>query len=187
MISFLKKNKGNIFFVLLLAIMLVPQTRTPIQVFIQRIFSFSPSEISEEKRVVLRDYNWALSRIDGTSVNLNSSKGKVIVINVWATWCPPCIAEMPSLQELYNTYGASVDFYFISQDPIEKQEIFMQKNAYTFPVYLPQEIAPELLSSNVLPTTYVLARDGSLIIKKTGAADWNATMMHEVLDRLLKE
>jgi thiol-disulfide isomerase/thioredoxin len=185
--SFLKKNKGNLVFVLLLVLMIIPQTRTPIQVFVQRIFSFNPSEISEEKRDVLHDFDWELSHIDGEIQNLKSSKGKVIVINVWATWCPPCIAEMPSLQSLYTEYQDTVDFYFISQESQEKLDRFMRKNKYTFPVYIPQTDAPEQLFTRALPTTYVIAKDGSVIIQKKGAADWNGEMMHGVLNRLLKE
>jgi thiol-disulfide isomerase/thioredoxin len=187
MISFLKNNKGNLVFVLLLVLIMIPQTRTPIQVFMLRIFSFNPSEISEGKRDILLNYDWELSHIDGETQNFKSSKGKVIVINVWATWCPPCIAEMPSLQNLYNEYKDTVDFYFISQDPQEKLERFMLKNNYTFPVYILQKEAPSQLSPSALPTTYVIAKDGSIIIQKKGAANWDGEIMHGILKRLLKE
>ena len=185
--SFLIKNKGNIVFVLLFVLMLVPQTRNPIQVFVQRIFSFNPSEISAEKREGLKDYNWKLLKMTGGLQNLSASEGNVIVINVWATWCPPCLAEMPSLQNLYGKYQDTVDFYFISQESHAKLASFMQKNEYTFPVYTAQSEAPQMLYTTTLPTTYVISKRGAISINKTGAAVWDGAMMHGVLNTLLKE
>lgn len=185
MLLFLKKNKGNFLFVVLLALLFVPQTRIPIQVFVQRIVSFSPSEISEEERETLLDYNWLLSDMEGKTVHLKSSQGNVTIINVWATWCPPCIAEMPSFQKLYERYGEEVDFYFISQDSAEKQVAFMVENGYTFPIYIPQKASPQKLNATALPTTFVIAKNGNILIKKIGAADWNGDTMHSVLERSL--
>lgn len=168
-----------------LALLIIPQTRMPIQVFVQRLISFSPSEKAEENRETLEDYNWNLRQLDSEEVNFSQSKGKVSVINFWATWCPPCVAEMPSFQKLYDTYGEDVDFYFVTSEEPEKVNRFMEKNGYTLPIYIQSYKSPKALQSNALPTTYLISKSGEIVIEETGAADWNSKKMRSLLDRLL--
>lgn len=185
--KFLKSHWSNIFFLIVIILLFVPHTRKPIQVELNRLFSFSPSEISKGQRNVLQDYNWNLKSLNENSTDLNEAEGKVIIINVWATWCPPCIAEMPSFQELYDDYGRKVDFYFVSSEEAEKLQKFLKKNDYDFPVYQPASSPPELLQATSLPTTYVISREGEIVVEKTGAANWNSSEFRELLDQLLKE
>lgn len=185
--DFLKKYWGNIVFAFVIALLLIPQTATPIKVFVQRVFSFSPSETKAENRTVLTAYHWPLQTLDLQKVNLKDSEGNVVLINFWATWCPPCIAEMPSLQKLYDRYGDKVDFYFVSSETPEKLQLFMQKRGYTFPVYIQQQQAPSLLETTTLPTTYVLSKTGAIVINETGAAQWDSESVQQTLDKLLKE
>ena len=185
--EFLKKNWSNLLFIFLIIILILPQTRKPLQVHINRIFAFSPSEVSEEEREKLHDYDWELVGLNEDFVNLNSSEGKVAIINLWATWCPPCIAEMPSFQELYNDYSEKVDFYFVSSEEPEKLENFLQKHDYSFPVFMPASPAPQVLQSNSLPTTYVISKSGEILVEKTGAADWNDEEFREKLEMWIPE
>ena len=180
--EFLKKNWSNLLFIFLIIILILPQTRKPVQVHINRIFAFSPSEISEEEREKLEDYDWVLKKIGGDQENLSSSEGKVTIVNLWATWCPPCIAEMPSFQKLYNDYSGKADFYFVSSEEPEKLENFLGKHNYSFPVFIPASPAPDVLQSNSLPTTYVISKSGEILVEKTGAADWNDEDFREKLD-----
>ena len=184
--TFIKKNWSNLLFVIIFVLLLVPKTRMPIQVFFQRLISFSPSEISKNDQLFLNDYNWSLSKLNGASTNLKKNKGNIVLINKWATWCPPCVAEMPSLQNLYDTYGDKVSFYFISDETPEKLNAFMSKNGYDFPIYISASLAPEKLNSNSLPTTYLIGKDGAIVIQKVGAADWDSTSVRETLNRLLQ-
>jgi len=185
--KFLKKYKSNLIFGVFILLLIIPQTRMPIQVFLQRIIAFSPSTISEDKRVSLADFSWNLREVNGMSANLNASKEKVILINLWATWCPPCVAEMPSLQALYDDYGDRVDFYFVSNEKSETITKFLDKHNYNFPVYQSLQSPPSVLQSNALPTTYLIDKKGTILINKTGAADWNSKKMKALLDRLLSE
>ncbi|WP_051285217.1 TlpA family protein disulfide reductase [Aequorivita capsosiphonis] len=185
MIPFLKKNWSNILFFVFLALLIIPQTRMPIQVFVQRLVSFSPSEKAEDKRETLEDYNWNLSKLDEGAIYLSESKGKVMVINFWATWCPPCVAEMPSFQKLYDSYGEKVDFYFVTSEGPDKVKKFMDKNGYSLPIFLQSYKAPVALESNALPTTYLISKSGEIVIEETGAADWNSKKMRALLDKLL--
>lgn len=185
--NFLKKHWSNILFFLLLALVLIPQTRMPIQVFVQRIFSFAPKETSNDSRSMLNDYDWKLVTPESTMINFSESKGEVIVLNYWATWCPPCIAEMPSLQKLYDLYKNDVAFYFVSSEEPEVLNKFMEKHQYNFPVYIQKFQAPELLNSTVLPTTFVIGKNGAIVVEETGAADWSAKKVTNLIDKLLKE
>lgn len=185
--SFLKKNWSNLLLIVFLILLIVPQTRTPIQVALNRLIAFSPSEVSENKRKSIESYDWSLVNLQGEAVNLNDSRGRVAIINLWATWCPPCIAEMPSFQKLYESYGEKIDFYFITSEKEERVKPFLQKKAYTLPVYQPLTAGPLALQSNSLPTTFVLSKKGEIVVNTTGAANWNDNDFRELLDKLLTE
>jgi len=187
MIPFLKKNWSNILFFGFAALLIFPQTRMPIQVFVQRLVAVSPSEKSETDWEKLEDYNWNLQKINTEEINFSQSKGKVAIVNFWATWCPPCVAEMPSFQKLYNKYGDKVDFYFVTSEKPEKIVNFMAKNGYTLPIFLQTYEAPKQLQSQALPTTYVISKSGEIVIDEEGAADWNSKKTQALLDQLLSK
>lgn len=185
--KFLRKHWSNILFFAFLALLIIPQTRMPIQVFVQRLISFSPSEKAEAERESLQDYRWNLQELKGGQINFSQSEGKVAIVNFWATWCPPCVAEMPSFQKLYDSYGDRVDFYFVTSEGTEKVNKFLLKNHYTLPVFLQEYQAPKQMRSQVLPTTYLISKTGEIIIDEEGAADWNSKKIRALLDKLLKE
>lgn len=185
--SFLKKNAGNILFCLFLGLLIIPQTRMTIQVFVQRLISFGPSEVKRENRKTIEDYEWKLESLENGQVDFSASKGNVVIVNFWATWCPPCVAEMPSFQELYNVYGGKVDFYFVSSEKPQTLQKFLNKHSYSLPVYVQNQQAPAILLSNALPTTFLISKKGEIIINETGAADWNSEKVKRILDDLLAE
>lgn len=187
MVSFIKKHKGNLFFLAVLALLFIPQTGTPIRVFVQRVFSFSPSEVATEDRTLLTNDHWQLTGLNVPGALLSDSEGSVLVINFWATWCPPCIAEMPSLQNLYDAYGDTVDFYFITSEEASVVKKFMDRKGYSFPVYLQQTEAPLAIRSNSLPTTYIISKEKEIVVHTTGAAVWDSEKTTQLLDRLLSE
>lgn len=184
---FLKKHWSNMLFFALIVLLIIPQTRMPIQVFVQRLISFSPSEKAEADRETLQDYNWNLKELNSEEINFLQSKGKVIIVNLWATWCPPCVAEMPSFQKLYDSYGDKVDFYFVTSEEPEKIEKFMKKNEYLLPIFLQKYEAPKQLQSQALPTTYLISKSGEIVMDEEGAADWNSNKMRVLLDNLISE
>src|SRR5690554_6943204 len=183
--KFLKKQWSNIIFGVFVILLIIPQTRMPIQVFVQRLISFSPSETTEEKRETLQNYHWQLQALDSREINFSQSKGKVVIVNFWATWCPPCVAEMPSFQKLYDEYGNKVDFYFVTSEEPERVQRFLKKHNYSFPVYLQKYEAPAQLQSSVLPTTYVIAKNGEIAISETGVANWYSKKTRDLIDQLL--
>jgi len=168
MLMKLKKPKtSNIVFIIIILLMIIPQTRQPIQVFLHKgLAMFSPSEVSENDRKGINDYNWKLKSLDGLSFDFEQAKGKVTLINFWATWCPPCIAEMPSLQDLYNDYGDKIEFLLISQEGVPVIQKFLNKHDYTFKILRPISDIPEILQTRSIPRTLIISKQGDIIISK---------------------
>ena len=98
---------------------------------------------------------------DGKPVTLSSLKGKVVFINFWATWCPPCIHEMPSINELRQSFKGNDDIVFMMVDvdnKMEKSSAFMQENKYDLPVYVPVSNIPSDYLGSAIPTTVILEK-----------------------------
>ncbi|AWV97068.1 TlpA family protein disulfide reductase [Arcticibacterium luteifluviistationis] len=180
--NWIKKNYGNVLWGLFIVLLFIPQTGTPIKVFINRLIAFSPSVEAVEDRKTLEDYQWQLRDLDGRVVNFQEFKGKKVVVNFWATWCPPCIAEMPSMQALYNDYKDKAVFVFVTNDDREAIDKFISKRHFQIPIYQALSSAPALLEGNSLPTTYLIDESGAILIEKTGAADWNSDKVRALLE-----
>lgn len=149
---------------------------------------FSPLTEKVENRKLISSFNTKLTAIyNANDLNLNELKGNVIFINYWATWCAPCIAEMPSIQSLYNDYKNKIIFVFITSDSKIKTTEFYQKNNYSLPTYnLTSEIAPEI-STTSLPTTFIVDKNGKLALRGTGVSNWNSIKIRQILDDLISE
>lgn len=185
--KFNKKNISNVIFVIILVLFFIPNTRGMMQIFLTRIFSFSPGIVKVEERAQVASYDWKLHGVNTESTNFNIAKNKVVLINYWATWCPPCIAEMPSLQKLYNDYKDKVVFLFVTTDNDPELNKFMKNKKYNYPIYRSLSEHPKPFVSKTIPATYLLDKKGNIIIDKVGAADWNSTKVRETIDNLLAE
>ena len=183
-----KEQRSNLILLAILVILLFTPIGTTIKVWVNRLIAFSPSVEKVENREILTDYNWTLIDLKGKASSFEEAKGKVVMLNFWATWCAPCIAEMPSMQALYYDYKVKMYFSYVSSDnDIEKVKNFISKNKYTLPVYMPGTFSPKMLESNNIPATFILSKDGSIVIDKVGAADWNSQKVREQLDKLLSQ
>ncbi len=183
--KFSKKNISNLIFVILLILFFIPNTRGMMQIFLTRIFSFSPGVVNVDERTKITSYDWKLHGVNTESINFDSAKGKVVLINYWATWCPPCIAEMPSLQDLYTEYKDQVVFLFITNEVDEDIYKFINAKKYDYPVYRSLGSDPNPLEHKTIPATYLLDKEGNIVIHEVGAADWNTNSVKETIDKLL--
>ncbi len=119
-------------------------------------------------------WDWQVNDLRGGSVKLATFKGKAIYLHFWATWCPPCVVELPEIQQLYDSLQReNIAFLMVSNERESKIEQFIRQHQYTFPVYYTREDVPEAFSFIGIPSTFVLDRAGTIRIKQTGAAKWN--------------
>jgi len=125
-----------------------------------------------------------LSDMKGNMVAMDASK--LSFINVWATWCGPCIAEMPSIQSLYERYkdNPKMAFYIVSDEEPTTVQNFLQKKDYQLPFYLYSGNYPAPLSGNAIPRTYMV-RDGKVLAEQIGAVDWNDPQIFKFIDEQL--
>jgi thiol-disulfide isomerase/thioredoxin len=125
----------------------------------------------------------------GRIINISELKGKVIFVNFWATWCPPCIAEMPSVNQLYTRFknDTRIVFIFVDVDnDYSKVKSFQQKNNYHLPIYTQASQIPDSLMDGTIPTTLMFDKNGSLIYQHSGAADYSSSKFQDFLSSISK-
>jgi len=131
------------------------------------------------------DFSLKLMDRDGKITSLADLKGKVIFMNFWATWCPPCIAEMPSIDKLHEEMGDEVAFVILSLDQdFELAKAFDKRKGYDLPIYAPAGNLPPMYQSSAIPTTYVIDAAGNLALTHKGMADYSASDFKEFLRSL---
>lgn len=167
--------------------MIVPQTSIPIKVFFQRLIMMSPSELEASKVKQLSTYSWEIMPLEGDPVVLSRSRNRVAVINLWATWCPPCIAELPNFQNLYEEFGEEVDFYFVTAEEASIVKRFLQNKKHNIPVYIETTRPPAELQVSTIPTTFVIDKNGRIVMQKTGVARWDSDEVKEFIRILVEE
>ncbi|GAB2775806.1 TlpA family protein disulfide reductase [Salinimicrobium soli] len=119
-------------------------------------------------------------------VNMKQFEGKVIFLNFWATWCPPCIAEMPGINNLYREVkDDNVEFIMLSLDQdFEKAKNFRKNKGFDFEIYQVAGPIPQMYSSNSIPTTYVIDSDGNLALTHLGMGDFDTKDFKQFLKKL---
>ena len=180
---------GDIIFAILLIGLLIPSTRTPIMVFVKEITMFSPSVSAEDHygQLTTPDYLWQLKDENGQTYQLKDFEDKPLFINFWATWCPPCIAEMPAIERLYKEYGDRVHFLLVSYENQSITGEFLKKKSLDIKTYQVMSKEPEVLVSSSIPVTFIVNKKGELVVKKTGSNKWDSDSVKELLDELIGE
>lgn len=194
---FNKKSKwgiaSDIFFVAVLIAFLIPQSRMQLGAWVNQIkmVFVSPTVSDTDNAITLKDtdYEMVFQDLAGKSLKVSELKGKVIFLNLWATWCPPCVAEMPSIQELYEKYkdNEKVAFLIVSNENSAPVEKFMQRKGYTFPSYLNKFKMPDAFATQSIPTTFVISKEGKIVIRELGASDWASESMIEIMEKLINQ
>ena len=132
--------------------------------------------------------NFTLRNDDGQVVALADFQGKIVVLNFWATWCAPCVEEMPSLNRLAQKYadkGVQVLGVSLDEDA-DAYRSFLTKNQISFLTLRdPARNTSERYGTFKLPESYVISREGRLLQKVIGAADWMSQEMTSYFDGLL--
>jgi thiol-disulfide isomerase/thioredoxin len=140
----------------------------------------SPSVETESE--IAADYNLRLKDSEGNILDMSALKGKTIFMNYWATWCPPCIAEMPNINNLHAEVNDDVEFLMISLDDEPQKAIdFVKKKEYSFPIYFLASSKPSVYSSNAIPSTYVISPEGKIVVSHSGMAKYNSDSFKKYL------
>ena len=181
---------GDIFTVLLIVLIIIPSTRKELRTYASKVKMHLTSVEKEETQINPGAKNsLILKDPSGKQTNLGAHLNKPVFINFWATWCPPCRAEMPSIQQLYDRYRGNdqVAFLMVSNEEPDVVRGFMEKGGYDFPVYIGQSRSPMKLQSNVLPTTFIISKEGEIVLEKKGSAKWHGDKVTGIIDGLLSE
>jgi len=185
--AFIKKNLVNtLFIILLLAVILVPDAKAFLIKGLMEIGFYKP-DIETPATPATNLNGIRFKDVKGNTVDLGDLKGKVIFLNFWATWCPPCRAEMPSVNKLYEQFKADKNVVFIFADAdgdLAKSTRFMIGRKYELPVYKVESDVPEQIFSGSLPTTVVFDKQGRLSLHHEGAADYADKKIVDFLNKL---
>lgn len=141
----------------------------------------SPTLVEGE---IAASYNFELQDVNGEIVHFEELKGEVVFLNFWATWCPPCIAEMPDINKLFGQ-TSKVRFVMISLDQDrQKAKDFVQEKGFDFPIYFLNSRLPSTYNINAIPTTYVLSKEGKIKVENHGMAKYNSEKFKKFLFEL---
>jgi len=135
--------------------------------------------------------NFKLEALDGSTVSLDQLRGKVVFLNIWATWCGPCREEMPSMETLYDELRTNRDFVMLAVSQDTKGRIvvapYVEKNGYHFKVLLdPENKVGEAYEVSGVPETFIIDRGGRIVAHHMGAFDWSRPDVKDALRQLLE-
>ncbi|WPU91050.1 TlpA disulfide reductase family protein [Mucilaginibacter sabulilitoris] len=190
-----KITAGNILYTLMMVIILImlinPAAKSSLIRALMNIGFFRPDiPVPASKKPIADPFNISFKDTHGKMVNTTDLKGKVIFVNFWATWCPPCIAEMPSINKLYAQFKNNPNVVFMIVDvdnDYSKANGFMQKHNYNLPMYTLASDVPGNIMDGTIPTTLVFDNAGRLVYQYTGAADYNNSNFTAYLNMLIKK
>lgn len=157
------------------------------KLWLNQVLATSPSILKESKQTKLATYVWTLKDADWNFFSFERSKGKVVVVTLWTSWRLPCLAELKSLQKAYDTYGEKVDFYMITNEERAPVEEFMALHGFTFPVTYRIIGEPSPMSLETTPASYVIAKDGRVVVHETGISKWDTSKTYALFETLLAE
>lgn len=130
--------------------------------------------------------SWALQAVTGgeavrgDTTTFATLQGGPVVLNVWATWCQPCRAELPTLQALHDSTGSVV---LVSTEALSTARTFLDRSGYSMPAYVTDQL-PSVLDGRAVPRTYLLSPKGRIVHRHLGAADWARPSTYAFLRQL---
>ena len=136
------------------------------------------------------DFAWTLTTLDGQPVELAKYRGRPIFLNIWATWCGPCMREMPSIAALASNprLAGKVEFLCVSVDEtIEPVQAYAERTKPPMTILRAASEPPTIFRTEGIPATFVIAPDGRIVQSVVGGDDWNAPAVVRMLEGLAAE
>ena len=190
-VQYIRSNIGNVIFIIITAIVFFNADARTLLIRGFMLTGLFNAEVSTETQKPdlnrLAPAGMTFRKENGELLNLSENKGKVYFINFWATWCPPCRAEMPSINKLASKIEKKDKISFIMVDVDNKMNEsvkYMQKNSFNLQVYSSVSPIPEQIFNGTLPTTVIIGPDGNIVFHHTGMANYNTTEMINLLNTL---
>lgn len=190
--TFIRKNGLNIAMGIVVVILLVsPDAKAWTLKQLMRTGLFNAS--IEEKHTGTSDIvgvDFQFEDENGEVRRLSSLRGKVVFVNFWASWCPPCRAEFPSIQALHSKFGNNPDIFFLMMNEDRERSAatnYLDQEGYEFPVYRSRGPVPEEIYTGTLPTTIVLDKKGRIRMHHTGFANYSSRKFLEQIEALIAE
>ena len=190
-VQYIRSNIGNVIFIIITALVFF---NTDARTLLIRGFMLTGlfnvevnTEIKKSNLNRLAPAGMTFRKENGELLNLSESKGKVYFINFWASWCPPCRAEMPSINNLASKIENKDKISFIMVDVDNKMDAsvkYMKKYSFNLQVYSSVSPIPEQIFNGTLPTTLIIGPHGNIVFHHTGMADYNTTEMINFLNTL---
>ena len=175
-LSKIKKNRGSIlFYAVILIFIFSPTAKALLLRGIMSTGLFKADIKKENSKEISQAPTFSFTDANGILFTSASLKGKVVLINFWASWCPPCRAEMPSLNKLYKDLqnDNQIVFLFVNEDEDKKKAInYIENNNFSIPLFTRISVSEEIFNGT-LPTTIVLNKEGKIVLKHEGMADYN--------------
>lgn len=134
------------------------------------------------------DGGWRFKALDGRGAGLEDFRGKLTFLSIWATWCSDCAGELASIHALeQHVRDIPVAFVFVSDEDPPKVRKFLGRFSFSVPAYVTSEKPPPALATFELPTTYIIAPDGTVVYRFRSAARWNEEPCVKFLRQLARQ
>jgi len=159
-------------------------------------------KITENTDFGIADYKWELSTLAGDTILLSQFKNKVIFINLWTTWCAPCVTELYNIQQLYDSLKTDdISFLVISDQKPKIVKTFLKEKQFSLPFYLQEPWwldkipgvefvftgGPKVFRTWGIPTTFIIDKNGKIVFKQIGAAKWDDASCIDFIRALLQK
>ncbi len=196
--NIMKKVLNIVFIGLILSMIFVPEVKATMQQGLMKLGFFNPDLEESTLTNTTEDAhaqpaepaNYIMNMLDqkGNRISLEELKGKVVFINFWATWCGPCIAEMPSIQKLHDKFRDNPDVVFVileAEGNKAKATKFMESRKLNLPIYYPASEIPSEFFRGSLPTTVILDKQGNIAHITEGMADYSGQDVVDFLNKVI--
>lgn len=191
-LQYIKKNALTIFMVVAVGILIIsPDAKSFVlrQLMTTGIFNASIDK-KDADTTNLTNTDFTFTDGNGSVQNTSSLRGKVVFINFWASWCPPCRAEFPSIEKLYTQFKDNPDIFFLTLNEDNNASAgmaYLEKEKFSVPMYQSSGNIPTEVFSGSLPTTLVLDKKGKVRLHHTGFANYASEKFVKEIEELINE